>query len=931
MFLKNVELFGFKSFADRSRIDFQEGISALLGPNGCGKSNIVDSIKWVIGEQSTRTLRAEKMEDVIFSGTDTRKALNVAEVTLTLANDGGILPLDMPEISIKRRIYRSGESEYYINSTPAKLKEIRELFFDTGVGKSAYSIMEQGKIDQVLSNKPEDRRYIFEEAAGITKYKIKGQEAEKKLEKTEENMRQVDGILGEVKRSHDTLRVQAEKTNLYRSLRDNIFQLDTKIQLLRLRDFLEQRNEKEKQLEEKNGKKNEIKGEIDSINESLEENLDLVNSMESQLIQNQKRLYEMDLEKNNKENQILLVTERISEFQRQIESKREQAKGIEKKIASFDEQIAQKRVLFDEYGQRIKEIENNAGEFHNSLETAQKRIRLNESEISRLESENRDHERDREEHQEELRKLTDVIVAQLDTKLKESGYSYKDRKALEEEISSLINSLSIHISGRVRILEDVLRSQAGVQELQRVADSSLAVLKDSIGDVESLNSSFAKYLESIPAFIDEFLSPEGIITQKRDLELRIEQLKKAISDNRNAANSLRKENNGLAHKIEEYRKTLEELRINLARLKAQQTAVEESINLFLRESQEQKRVLEEYKREAEEANLRINDLQSRIEEIKIEKQKLEEKERSLKSNLSDLEKSISTKNKDLITKEKSLKDKMEGLSKVQVQVERLQIDLAALQTEIRNIYDNYKEKYSRDLEEFQQDIYEIQEQAKDIRNDLNSMKEEQKKLGQVNLMAVEEFNEVKERYDFLLNQLNDLKKAKEELKAITGQIKLESTELFLETYEKIRKNFHVMFRRLFGGGRAELKLSEPDNILESGIEIFVQPPGKKLENIALLSGGERSLTAVALLFATYMVKPSPFCILDEIDAALDEENVGRFVNLLMEFGKTSQFIIITHNKKTVMGANTLLGVTMEESGVSKIIAIRLDQEKKDKE
>ena len=238
-----MELFGFKSFADRSRIDFQEGISALLGPNGCGKSNIVDSIKWVIGEQSTRTLRAEKMEDVIFSGTDTRKALNVAEVTLTLANDGGILPLDMPEISIKRRIYRSGESEYYINSTPAKLKEIRELFFDTGVGKSAYSIMEQGKIDQVLSNKPEDRRYIFEEAAGITKYKIKGQEAEKKLEKTEENMRQVDGILGEVKRSHDTLRVQAEKTNLYRSLRDNIFQLDTKIQLLRLRDFLELRNE----------------------------------------------------------------------------------------------------------------------------------------------------------------------------------------------------------------------------------------------------------------------------------------------------------------------------------------------------------------------------------------------------------------------------------------------------------------------------------------------------------------------------------------------------------------------------------------------------------------------------------------------------------------------------------------------------------------
>jgi len=275
-------------------------------------------------------------------------------------------------------------------------------------------------------------------------------------------------------------------------------------------------------------------------------------------------------------------------------------------------------------------------------------------------------------------------------------------------------------------------------------------------------------------------------------------------------------------------------------------------------------------------------------------------------------------------KEKKLKEKMELLGKVQTQLEGLQLELAELKTEIRTMYDNFRDRYSRELTEFDSRTFEIKASAETLRDQLSEVREEQKKLGQVNLMAPEEFAEVKERYDFLSAQLEDLRKAREDLKTITEQIRRESTELFLDTYEKIKKNFHTMFRRLFGGGRAEIKLVDPDNVLSSGIEIYAQPPGKTLENIELLSGGERSLTAVGLLFATYMVKPSPFCILDEIDAALDESNVGRFVNLLSEFAGTSQFIVITHNKKTVTGAKALLGVTMEESGVSKIITVRLD-------
>ena len=237
MFLKSLEIFGFKSFADRTRIEFAEGITALLGPNGCGKSNVVDAMKWVLGEQASKTLRAEKMEDVIFNGTESRKALNVAEVTLTISNETGLLNLEVSEIAIKRRLYRSGESEYFINNTPVRLKELRELFWDTGVGKAAYSVMEQGKIDQILSSKPEDRRYLFEEAAGITRFKVRRAEAERKLQKTQENMRQVEGVLGEVRRSYDTLKVQAEKTVKHRSLRDAIFEHDLDIQLLRLKKF----------------------------------------------------------------------------------------------------------------------------------------------------------------------------------------------------------------------------------------------------------------------------------------------------------------------------------------------------------------------------------------------------------------------------------------------------------------------------------------------------------------------------------------------------------------------------------------------------------------------------------------------------------------------------------------------------------------------
>ena len=927
MFLKSVEIFGFKSFADRTVIEFSEGISALLGPNGCGKSNVVDAIKWVLGEQSSKTLRAEKMEDVIFNGTENRKSLNVAEVTLMISNDAGILELDIPEISVKRRLYRSGESEYYINNTLVKLKELRELFFDTGIGKTAYSIMEQGKIDQILSNKPEERRYLFEEAAGITKYKIRGAEAERKLARTEDNLKQVESILSEVKRSHDSLKLQADKTIKYRDLKNQVFDAELDLQLLKLRGIMEKLNSSEDKLKEREAEKKELTDEIDNINETLEENLDLVNNMESDLIENQKKLYGIDLEKTGKESQEKMLTERRVEITKQAENCVEKEKSYTAKIENINKRIKEQNDELDESEKRVKETAVNIEGFEKNIETAADRIKLNEQKIAESEQKAEDGERAQSDLQDELREITDDIVSQLDTRLKETGYSLNERKAAEEKFKELVEKLQINFAGSKERLEDAKKTAAFEDNPGALLERMLEFVTESSDKLSEVGAAFDGYKAAVPSFIDEFLAPEGIISKKRDIDSRIEENRKLVANMRVLARELREENRNLQKKIEEYRKTLEELKMTKVRMETQLNAIRTAVKLQERELNEQQRLLVDNRNDLESCNSRLENIKTQLEQIRKDREEILKKEDALKKELERLESGISKRNVDMKSREKKLKIRMEKLGKLQQQIETHHIEISNFNVEIRNVYDNFRDTHSRDLSDYDSKMYELPGELKDYRDRLIKKKDKLKDLGSVNLMAPEEYEEVKERYDFLNEQVADLNKAREDLKQITDQIRTESTELFIETYNNIRKNFHIMFRRLFGGGRAELKLLDPEHVLSSGIEIYAQPPGKKLENIALLSGGERSLTAVGMLFATYMVKPSPFCILDEIDAALDEANVGRFVNTLVEFGKKSQFIVITHNKKTVTGAGALLGVTMEESGVSKAVAIRLDNQK----
>ncbi|MDR1838977.1 MAG: AAA family ATPase [Treponema sp.] len=930
MFLKRLTILGFKSFADRTDIEFNDGITALLGPNGCGKSNVVDAVKWVLGEHAIKSLRAEKMEDVIFNGTEARKPLNVAEVTLSIANEAGLLPMDMPEIEIKRRLYRSGESEYFINGAHVRLKDIRELFWDTGIGKTAYSVMEQGKIDQILSSKPEERRYLFEEAAGITRYRERGAEAERNLSRTEENVRQVELILNEVKRSHDSLKIQSEKTLKYRALRDEIFNYELDIQLLRLKQFRDEKNEKNETLRRRTADRDRIRAEMEAENKALEANMDEVNSMEARLVELQKNIYGLALEKNARENEVRLFNEQRGENKIKIGQNEEREKQAVQKIEELNNDAAGQDAVVSDLRKQCESIEENIRSFEENIQLAASRISENEKEARRADDEIHNIEKDLAALEKDLAIITDDIVAELDAGLKKAGYSAAERRSAEEALHETLGRLRAVLSGREALIRDLSnlsgRQDVDAAEIGRIAEALATALAEAASDAEKAVTLFQSYREHSPSFIDEFLAPEGIITKKRALDTQIRSAKDGIEERRQRIKTLREDNVNLMAKIDEYRVTLENMKVNHAQMNTRAQSAEEQARLIRRELSGQEALLKNIRDELSLNRRRLEEIDGRINAIQGEITAIEEKTTAFTAELEKLEKDIRKRNDNVAGKKEIINKRMTELSKVQEALEKTHLELVQSEMEIKNTQENFRENHSRDLMEFEERIYTITAAPAELREKLANTRAKMKELGPVNLMAPEEFTETKQRYDFLSGQMADLEKARKDLEDLTSEIRQESSALFLETYNRIKKNFHNMFRRLFGGGRAELRLSDPNHVLESGIEIFAQPPGKKLEHLSLLSGGECSMTAVALLFATYMVKPSPFCLLDEIDAALDEQNVGRFVHLLREFSDFSQFIIITHNKQTVTGAGTLLGVTMEESGVTKLISVRLENE-----
>lgn len=926
MFLKSLDIHGFKSFADKTHIDFAEGITALVGPNGCGKSNVVDAIKWVLAERNSKNLRAEKMEDVIFNGTERRPALNTAEVTLTIANDKGLLPLDEEEIAITRRLYRSGDAEYFINKRPAGPTEIRKLFLDTGVGKAAYSVMEQGKIDQILSSKPEDRRYLFEEAAGISRSKTECAEAERELEKTRQNMVQIEIAMNEIKRQYDTLKVQSEKTIKYRKYKEEIYETERDLALLRLKNFVQDKAHHEEDLKRILEKRDKIRQEIEEINNTISENMDKVKEMQDNLYNKQASLLAIGQEKNGKMELIKQQNQQAMILKEKINSLEGRKNSIQERIDNIQEEIDEQNANLHTKTKQLNDIKSNIQSFEDNITTSSSQITENDKQVDSFKNQIQKLEEKRLDLQSTLAQITEDIVKTLDEKLKDAGFSENALKKAKDELETKINKLKIFVEGRKNIFGDMISQNLASQDYKDAVYQAEKAFEDTFNQLNEIQLAISEYQNASPAFITEFLSPQGIMTKKRDIDEQINQNIQSVESINSQISLLHGENKTLLSKIEEYKETLNKLKLNEIQMKEQISASQSQINMLNRQISSEKASLEETENElfietkrADEISDQINTYQDELAEIEYRGKKLAEEMNALDSE-------IAKANKNVSGKSDSLNKKREEQNRCQEQYERLTISINSSDNDIRNVKQNFQEQYSRDLMEFEERMYKITVPAADLREKLSQTKKDFQSLGTVNLMAPEEFGEVKERYERQRTNFEDTQKSLENLIRVSEEIKSKSAEMFLETYNQIKKNFHNMFRRLFNGGRAELKLADPTNILTSGIDIYAQPPGKKLENIALLSGGEKTMTAVALLFATYQVRPSPFCLLDEIDAALDDKNVSSFVTALESFASVSQYIVITHNKKTVMGASTMLGITMEESGVSKMIALRLDED-----
>lgn len=926
MFLKSLDIFGFKSFADRTHIDFADGITALLGPNGCGKSNIVDAIKWVLAENKAKNLRAQEKTDVIFNGTERRPALNVAEVTLTLSNENGLLPLEESEIAIKRRLYRSGEQEYFINNRPASSRDIVKLFMDTGVGKSSYSIMEQGQVSQILSSKPEDRRYIFEEAAGISRSKAECAIAERELEQTRQNMQQIEMAMAEIKRSYDTLKVQAEKTQKYRKIKDDIFKYELDIALLRLKSFITDKDRHEKELVEITKRRDEVRKEIEEITNTISENIDKVKEMQDLVYSKQAELVGIAQSKNGKLEMANNLNKQAREIKEKIATLEVRITSIQENLENLQEEIDEQEADLHKKEKQITEFEKNISDFENSIQTASTQITDNDKKAAENRVTISELDEKRKELQKELAGITEDIVGMLDSKLKDAGFSEKAMAEAKASLKATLEKLKIYADGRKNVYADYVKANHSADDLFKTVKEVSEAFEETGALIAQIENAFADYEKASPAFITEFLSPEGIMTKKRELDEKIQANHDQIDALNKEIDDLRNTNTELAAKIDEYKETCNKLRVTKAQMETQIQAAMQQASLLRRNLVSEQNTLRSAEEELESEQRKNEDMDEQIVEIQQELAELEYKGTKLADELKELDAKIAENNSSVSGKKDKLTKKQEEQNRCQAQYERLTLSLNSSDTEIRNIKQNFQDQHSRDLMEFEEHMYKITKPTAEIREQLNEAKEELRSCGQVNLMAVEEFSEVKDRYERQKINYEDTQKSLDNLIRVSEEIKSKSSEMFLETYNKIKKNFHNMFRRLFNGGRAELRLEDPQNILTSGIEILAQPPGKKLESIGLLSGGEKTMTAVALLFATYQVRPSPFCLLDEIDAALDDKNVSSFVTTLEAFASVSQYIVITHNKKTVMGASTMLGITMEESGVSKIIALRLDED-----
>lgn len=1188
MYLKQIEVHGFKSFADKIELNLANGINAVVGPNGSGKSNISDAIRWVLGEQSAKTLRGSKMEDVIFSGSDKKKALGFAEVSICIDNADRKLPVDFTEINITRRMYRSGESEYYINKISCRLKDIYELFMDTGIGRDGYSIIGQGRIDEILSNKSEDRRQIFEEAAGIVKFKSRKHEAEKKLENTKQNITRVMDIIEEISTQLEPMKEQAEVAKRYRDILlelkgieinlilGNIDKFKAKLGSIKkeeegVQSYIEEKAKYKLNLDEK---QRELKLSLNALEKNLEELQQEAHQLDNNMQRQEGEYKVVQEKKSNIESSYARFHQRKKELE--LEGKKSSAAIVENdthlellgvQLQQLKSSIAEKSSQFESYYSAIAEKEtelDNVQQQYISLINSQSEIKskINSSYsfIENIEKRNLQINEDLKRLETQLEEKRKAFKAaeesfeaakhsenQCGNKLEEIKQNKQEheKKALElEHEVSNVKSSKDSIASRLRVLEDMEKDFDGYSKsVKALLSNAGSITKGMLGAVGEMINVPSLYVAAIDVALGAQV--QSVVTEtEEDAKALIEYLKKYklgratflpissikpryFSDKDKASFEI-DGFVGIASKLVTCDKKIENIinnllgriaivkdmdaAIKLARLtnydfrivtlageiiNAGGSITGGSLNAVSHSVLSRKNEIEQLKLKYEGTKenfegllldlestkqhitamgleitnktdehhrlmLELNNLQNRFESLKSEMQIINDRISISAKEISDLSKEcndsrefiavnqqmdiqLETNKKEIEAKIAALQADMKQLNEVKDahnnDITDLKVKLAAIEQnkksiELQNIelndkikqlevelqnsikemeqsdtdsthYDEMlkqiknvikdlesqieqkqnkiqekteeKIKLQTAIEKSDEEIKDSQQEEADVQNSLHKiemqkvkvefelenielklletyelnynnaqcyrnnsinltwaarrcdeLKEEIRAMGTVNVNAVEEYEKLSERFTFLNNQVEDMVKSRESLLQVITEIAESMKQQFITEFYKINENFNEVFAQLFGGGQAQLVLSDADNILESGIEIIAKPPGKKLQNLLLLSGGERALTAIALLFAILKMKPAPFCVLDEIDAALDDANVDRYATFLKEFSKTTQFIIVTHRKGTMESADCLYGVSMEDSGISKLISVKLESTLEDK-
>lgn len=1181
MFLKRLDIVGFKSFAERIAVDFVQGVTAVVGPNGSGKSNITDAIRWVLGEQSAKSLRGTKMEDIIFAGSESRKPLNFAEVTLTLDNNDQSLPVDYNEVSVTRRVFRSGESEFFINKRTCRLKDIVELFMDSGLGREAFSIISQGKVEEVLNSKAEDRRLIFEEAAGVLKYKTRKKKAESKLTETQENLNRVNDILHELEGQIEPLKIQASMAKDYLEQKEALEKIEVSVTVYEIEDLhakwqaaserLEQQKQQEIQvsslLQGKEAKLEELRDHMAALDESISDlqNVLLETSEELEKLEGRKEVLKErkknaaqnkeQLQKNIDEftqkvkhlqelstelqNQKIVLAQESQEQKQLLKEKQAQLgllnENIEQMIDDLkseyidilNEQAAAKNELnnleqqlsghevrnkrlkeeYEKYAaerkvilERKEEIERSLLSIRNELEAQVHIFRDSQLQYEALKNKYESEEstlyqayqflqktKSRKETLEEMEEgfagffvgVKEVLKARgsklhgiegaiaelisvpkkyetaVETALggsmqhivvsteqdarnaiqyikqnrfgratflplnviKGKTLSGSQRQTLaehpsfvgiaaelisydsryEEIIKNLLGTVLVakdlqgageiaRILGyRFRIvtldgdivnaggsmtggalkqnsssllsrkseLDELKEKVAVMEEKTSSMEASVKKLKQAVLEKEQMLSSLRKNGEALRlreqavkgdlreidvqlsnindrlSLYDlnnhEYLSEKAGITERKEkLHARLEGYKQQISQLEEKIQYLNEQKNTQLHSKDALLGEISELKAAIAAKNEQVNHVQERLQLSVNELAESEAKLQEYQ---EDLHLLISDMtDSTSGEEHLEdavKEKLRDKQETINLIASRREERLKMQNalEDLALETKELKRQHKGMLTI-LQDEEVQLN--RLDVELDNKLAHLREEYLLSFEGAKEE-YPLTMPIDEARKKLKLIKLAIDELGTVNLGAIDEYERISERYEFLLEQKTDLQEAKDTLFQVIDEMDDEMKKRFQQTFEGIRFHFESVFQELFGGGRADLRLTNPDNLLTTGVEIVAQPPGKKLQNLGLLSGGERALTAIALLFSILKVRPVPFCILDEAEAALDEANVYRFSQYLKRYSHESQFIVITHRKGTMEEADVLYGVTMQESGVSKLVSVRLDE------